>query len=96
MAQALAGDEERAFKLFEAALSVPIRMRLSPDADACQVASLFFSENMFATSAASGADSFWKFAEKAAALSGVTQGIAANMSLAKLVAALRKYGLAFQ
>ena len=43
MAEALsAGNTERAWKLFEAALSVPIRLRLSPDPDACHLAALLF------------------------------------------------------
>ena len=48
--QTLPGDgnaADRVFKLFEAALSVPIRMRLSPDFDECQLASLMFSEAVF-------------------------------------------------
>ena len=96
MADALATNENRVFKLLEAALSVPIRLRLSPDADACRLASLSFSESMFASSAASGADSFWRFAEKAATLSGVAQAIATNMSIPKLTAAIKSYGLTFK
>ena len=65
MAQALReGHTNRVFKLFEAALSVPIRLRLCPDGESCHLASLLFSETLFAASAASGADSFWKFCEK--------------------------------
>ena len=60
MAEALSGkNDERTFKLFEAALSVPISLRLCPDVDACQLAALSFSEAMLCMSAASGADSFW-------------------------------------
>ena len=59
MAEALsAGNSDRTFKLIEAALSVPVRLRLSPDSDACQLASLLFSKTMFSSCAASGADSF--------------------------------------
>ena len=64
MGEALgAGEEDRVWKLFEAALSVPIRMRICPDLDTCHLASLLFSESIFASSAASGADSFWAIVE---------------------------------
>ncbi|CAK0819347.1 unnamed protein product [Prorocentrum cordatum] len=97
MAEALSTDNtERAFKLFEAALSVPIRLRLSPDSDACQLAALMFSETMFTASAASGADSFWKLAEKVARLTRCQKAMADNLSLPKLFAALKSYGLAFK
>ena len=84
MAQALSGDEDRVFKLLDAASSVPIRLRLAPNKDACRLASSLSSESMFVSSAASGADSFWKLAEKAAALSGVVRGMATNMSIPKI------------
>ena len=57
-------DEHRVWYLFNAALSVPIRMRVLPDGDAIHLTALSFSETMFASCAASGADSFWRFAEK--------------------------------
>ena len=60
--------EERVFKLFEAALSVPIRLRLNPDPDNCRLLSLRFSEQTYSVSGASGADSFWKFAQKVGGL----------------------------
>ena len=95
--EALRGaEEERVFRLFEAALSVPIRLRLCSDEDSCQVVSLFFSESLFASSAASGADSFWKFAEKVGRLSGVAKAIVENASGPKLTAALKPYGLTFK
>ena len=53
MAEALqTGDDERAMKLFEAALSVPIRLRLMPDFESCQLASLSFQESTFVAGAA--------------------------------------------
>ena len=61
--------EERVFKLFEAGMSVPIRLRLNPDSDSCRMLSLSFSESAFAVSGAAGADSFWKFAQKVSGLS---------------------------
>ena len=64
-----AACEERAFKLFEVALSMPIRLRLSPDANSCRMLSQGFSETVFAVSGAAGADSFWKFAQKVCGLS---------------------------
>ena len=65
MGEALrAGNEDVVFRLFEAALSVPIRLRLCPDEDTCHVISLLSSENLYASSAAAGAGSFWKCCEK--------------------------------
>ena len=97
MAEALsAGNSDRTVKLFEAALSVPIRLRLSPDSDACQLASLLFSETMFSSCAASGADSSWKAAEKVSRLSKYQKALADNLSLPKLLAVLRGYGLTFK
>ena len=49
-------NEDRVWCLFNAALSVPIRMRVLPDGDATHMAALTFSETMFASCAASGAD----------------------------------------
>ena len=40
--------EHRVFKLFEAALSVPIRLRLNPDPDNCRLLALRYSEQAFA------------------------------------------------
>ncbi|CAK0876398.1 unnamed protein product, partial [Prorocentrum cordatum] len=57
-------NEDRAWHLFNAALSVPIRMRLLPDCDATHLAALAFSKKLFSAYAASGAESFWRFAEK--------------------------------
>ena len=52
------GNDERTWYLFNAALSVPIRLRLLPDGDQSKLAALTFGEAMFAAYAASGADSF--------------------------------------
>ena len=49
-------NEDRVWRLFNAALSVPIRMRVLPEGDANHLAAISFSETMFASSAASGAD----------------------------------------
>ena len=49
-------NEDRVWSLFNAALSVPIRMRMLPDGDATRLAALSFSEALFASCAASGAD----------------------------------------
>ena len=48
--------EDRVWYLFNAALSVPISMRLLPDGDEHSLAALKFAETLFASSAASGAD----------------------------------------
>ena len=48
--------EDRVWHLFNAALSVPIRMRVLPEGDANHLAAISFSETMFASGAASGAD----------------------------------------
>ncbi|CAK0811629.1 unnamed protein product, partial [Prorocentrum cordatum] len=97
MAEALsAGNSDRTFKLFEAALSVPIRLRLSPDPDACLLASLLFSETVFSTSAASGADAFWKLAEKVSRLTKYQKAVAENISLPKLTKVLTTYGITFK
>ena len=48
--------EQRVFKLFEAALSVPIRLRLNPDPDNCRLLSLRFAEQAYSVGGAAGAD----------------------------------------
>ena len=59
MSEALQDNkEDRVWHLFNAALSVPIRMRVLPDGDATHLAALSFSEALFASCAASGADNF--------------------------------------
>eukprot|EP00959_Pyramimonas_sp_CCMP1952_P392286 8220155-Pyramimonas_sp.AAC.1 len=51
---------------------------------------------MFTASAASGADSFWRFAEKACRLTNVRASLAKSEAVAKLEAALKAYGLQFR
>ena len=53
----------RVWYLFNAGLSVPIRMRVLPDGDATHLAALNFSEALFASCAASGADNCERFAD---------------------------------
>ena len=89
-------NHERAWYLFNAALSVPIKMCLLPDGDASTLAALSFSETMFASYAASGADSFWKLAEKACRLSGVGEAFSKQEPVSKLESVLKNYGLAFK
>ena len=97
LGEALRGqDEARIVKLFEAGLSVPIRLRLSPDADQCQLVQLYFNESLLTAAAASGADSFWKFAEKIRQLSAFAKAVADNASVPKIIAVLRQYGLTFK
>ena len=86
--------EHRVFKLFEAALSVPIRLRLNPDPDNCRLLSLRYSEQAFAVMGASGADSFWKFAEKVCGFGAFTK--AASQSIPKATVALQQAGLTFR
>ena len=83
------------FKLFEAALSVPIRLRLNPDTDCCQLMSLTFSESMFAHCGATGAQSFRKFTQKVCELSNVKKAISSNASIPKLLAAVKQCGVSF-
>ncbi|CAK0878325.1 unnamed protein product [Prorocentrum cordatum] len=71
-------------------------MRALPDADATHLAALSFGEKMFTASAASGADSFWRFAEKACRLTNVRASLAKSEAVAKLEAALKAYGLQFR
>jgi hypothetical protein len=97
MAHSLTGkDIARVMKLFEAALSVPIRLRLDPDADSRQLASLQFSEVASSTAAASGAYIFWNFAEKINSLGDFKTGLAQCASLPKLNGILKKYGVSFK
>ena len=51
---------------------------------------------MFASCAASGADSFWRFAEKACRLTGVEGSFAKQEPQAKLEALIKNYGLTFK
>ena len=53
---AAAGNDDRVFKLFEAALSEPISLRITPDKDGQHLVSLLFSESMFSSASATGAD----------------------------------------
>ena len=80
MAEALQDDDkERVMYLFNAALYVPIRMLFLPGPDECHLAGLSFSEYLFASAAASGADSFWKVAQKACRLSSLAPMLAKAM-----------------
>ena len=89
-------NDDRVWYLSNAALPVPIRMRVLPDGDATHMAALTFSETMFASCAASGADSFWRFGEKACRLTNVANAFAKQEPQAKLEAAFKTYGLTFK
>ncbi|CAK0905526.1 unnamed protein product, partial [Prorocentrum cordatum] len=89
-------SEDRAWHLFNAALSVPIRMRLLADGDATHLAALTFSEKMFSARAASGAESFWQFAEKTRRLTSAENCFAKQEPASKLEAALKAHGLQFK
>ena len=84
----VAKDTNKAVKLFEAALSVPIRLRICTDGDSCYLARLLFAENMFTASAASGAESFWLLAEKVSGLRGFQEAVGANASLPNMLESL--------
>ena len=86
--------KHRVFKLFEAALSVPIRLRLNPDPDNCRQLSLRYAEQAFAAMGASGADSFWKFAEKIGGLGAFKK--TTSLGIPKALAALKLAGLVFK
>ena len=97
MAEALKKkDEELVFRLFEAGMSVPIRLRLCPDRDTCHLAGLQFSEALFAASASSGATSFWAFARKVSQLTDIALAFKNNVSNAKTKDVIKKYGLTFK
>ena len=99
MAQSLMGGKPsaaRTMKLFEAALSVPIRLRLNPDTDSCHLAALQFTEVATMTAAASGADIFWNFAGKVNSLQGFSSALAQGLSITKLNLALKKYGVTWK
>ena len=86
--------EQRVFKLFEAALSVPIRLRLNPDSDNCRLLSLRFSEQAYSVCGATGADSFWKFAQKVGGLGAFRKTM--SLSIPKAMAELKQQGLLFK
>ena len=73
-------NRARVLRLFEAALSVPIRLRLCPDWDACALALLQHAETAGAHFAASGADSFWVFAERVGRLDDSIKGNISSLS----------------
>ncbi len=89
-------DEEQVIKLLEAGMSAPIRLKITTDPDECRLVALRFSESMFASAAATAADSFWKFAERSAPLTGFSHGVANGFSIPKLMAELKRYGLTFK
>ena len=97
MAAALAASNTfKVVKLFEAAVSVPIRLRICADEDSACLARLLFAENMFTAAAAAGAESFWLFAEKVCSLSAFTQSVAANASVRSLHEEIKKYHITFR
>ena len=65
-----AGDGTRILKLYEASLSIMVRMRLSPTMDQVLMDSLAWSDNL-RVQAAAGADSILEFIVKVSALGGM-------------------------
>ena len=97
MGEALRNNEEdRILKLFEPGLSVPIRLRLNPDKDTCMLVQLAVSESLLSSSAASGADSFWKFTSQIRQLSVFRNAISSNASLTQLGKTLGQYSFTFR
>ena len=93
MALALQGnDVARVVHLLQAGLSVPIRLRLNPDADAARMASLAFSEGLASAAAAAGAESFWRFTEQVCRLSAFDS----SLSLVTLLKKLQDLGITFK
>ena len=89
-------NPKRVVKLFEAALSVPIKLRLSPDENECAMASIHYAEAAGMNCAASGADSFWVFAERASRHSDIQEAFKDNLSGTKLVTKLKHLGISFK
>ena len=89
-------NHNRIRRLFEAALSVPIRLRLCPDTDGCALASLQYAEAAGMQAAASGADSFWIFAERVGRLQEVQAAMRDNISAPKLCSKLKSLGVTFK
>ena len=89
-------NHNRIRRLFEAALSVPIRLRLCPDTDGCALASLQYAEAAGMHAAASGADSFWIFAERVGRLQEVQAAMRDNISAPKLCSKLKSLGVTFK
>ena len=85
-------NDQRITRLMEAALSVPIRVRLCPDTDACALASLQYAEAASMYAAASGADSFWVFAERVGRIHDIHDSIKANISAPKLHQKVKNVG----
>ena len=89
-------NHQRIVRLFEAALSVPIRLRLCPDEDGCALASLQYAEAAGMHAAASGADSFWIFADRVGRLQEVKAAMRDNVSAPKLCSKLKSLGITFK
>ena len=66
------------FELLEAALSVPIRFKLTTEKDELTLMAMHFSESVWTTAATAAADSFWKFAEKTSGLFCFRTGLGAR------------------
>ena len=67
-----------------------------PDGDASHLAALNFSEALYGACAASGADSFWRGAEKALRLTGLEESFAKNEDNPQMAARIKNYGLTYK
>ena len=89
-------NHKRIMRLFEAALSVPIRLRVCPDIDACAMAAIQYAEAAGMHAAAAGADSFWIFAERVGRLQEVQVAIRGNITGPKFCTKLKSLGITFK
>ena len=85
-----AGDKRKVMKLYEAALSMPLRLRCGPDIKQITLDSITYSEDLFASNLASS-DSFFDFALKVVVLLGDVSNHTRN----SLTEAAAKIGLSF-
>ena len=97
MAEALKSNNENlVLRLFEAAMSVPIKMRVCPDADSCNLAGLLFAESLFSASGAAGTGAFWAWARKARRMEMVGKALSDNAPVLQMKAVMKKLGLTYK
>ena len=97
MAEALKlKDWDLVYRLFEAAMSVPITMRVCPDADSCNLAGLLFSESLFSASGAAGTGAFWAWARKARRMEKIGKALSDNAPVSQMKALMKTLGLTYK
>jgi hypothetical protein len=87
------GDTQKIIKLYEAGLSMPMRLRLTPSKNTVVLDSLTFSEDLW-TSKEGASDSFWDFVVKVMAVIPTEPGID-KLSAANLKKLADTLGLAY-